>query len=376
MLLIGYFLFMSTENESCEIIIIGAGIVGLAIAAHLSGMKREVIVLESEKDILQHASSHNSEVIHSGVYYPNDSLKANLCVEGNDLLYAYCKSKGVAHNKIGKLIVASHEEELEVLKSLSFNGKKNGVKGLKILDQSQIKEIEPQLKSKYALLVESTGVIDSHEFALSLMAEIESSGNHVITLSPVKDAAKEDKKWKIKVGGESPFEINSKILINSSGYNSVDLARQFGVKSIPSLTFVKGHYYKYHGKNPFSHLIYPLPEKNGLGIHTSTDTANTLRFGPDAELIKKPDYIFNHSHERLLNFTESIKKYFEGFQEDLLHEDFCGVRARLGSSHNEADFSILFEENHGIHGLINLSGIESPGLTSALSIAKYVCKKI
>ena len=376
MLLIGYFLFMNSENESCEIIIIGAGIVGLAIAAHLSNMKREVIVLESEKDILLHASSHNSEVIHSGIYYPNNSLKANLCVKGNDLLYDYCKSKGVAHKKIGKLIVASNEEELGTLESLSSNGAKNGVKGLEILDQSRIKEIEPQLKSKYALLVESTGVIDSHELALCLMAEIESAGNHVITLSPVRDAIREDQNWKIRVGGESEYEINSKILINSSGYNSVDLAKQFGIKSIPPLTFVKGHYYKYHGKNPFSHLIYPLPEKNGLGIHTSTDTLNTLRFGPDSELIDQPNYVFNHTDERLLKFTESIKKYFDGFQKDLLHEDFCGVRARLGSSHNEADFSILFEEDHGIHGLINLSGIESPGLTSALSIAQYVGRNI
>ena len=376
MLLIGYFLFMINENESCEIIVIGAGIVGLAIAAHLSNMGREVIVLESEKDILQHASSHNSEVIHSGIYYPNNSLKAKLCVEGNDLLYDYCKKKGIAHKKIGKLIVASDKEELEILKSLSTNGSNNSVRGLEILDQSKIKEIEPQLKSKFALLVESTGVINSHEFALSLVAEIESAGNHVITFSPVKNAVRRDQYWKVEIGGETPFVIDSKILINSSGYNSVDLARKFGIKSIPSLTFVKGHYYKYHGKNPFNYLIYPLPEKNGLGIHTSTDTSNTLRFGPDAELIRKPDYIFNHSQERFLRFKQSIKKYFKGFQEDLLHEDFCGVRARLGSSHNEADFSILFEENHSIKGLINLSGIESPGLTSALSIARYIGKKI
>ena len=235
MLLIGYFLFMINENESCEIIVIGAGIVGLAIAAHLSNMGREVIVLESEKDILQHASSHNSEVIHSGIYYPNNSLKAKLCVEGNDLLYDYCKKKGIAHKKIGKLIVASDEEELEILKSLSTNGSNNSVRGLEILDQSKIKEIEPQLKSKFALLVESTGVINSHEFALSLVAEIESAGNHVITLSPVKNAVRRDQYWKVEIGGETPFVIDSKILINSSGYNSVDLARKFGIKSIPSL---------------------------------------------------------------------------------------------------------------------------------------------
>ena len=367
---------MNTVNESCEIIVIGAGIVGLAVAAELSKKGREVIVLESEKDIIQHASSHNSEVIHSGIYYKKGSLKASLCFEGNKLLYEYCEMKGISNHRLGKLIVASNEKELEVLESLLVNGINNGLNNLRIIEKKKIKKIEPLLNAPFALLVASSGVINSHEFALSLLAEIENSGNHVITSSPVINAFKNRQSWSVEIADDEPYKINCDILINSSGYNSVDLGRKLGIKSLHSPTFIKGHYYKYHGKNPFSHLIYPIPEKNGLGIHTSTDMANTLRFGPDAEIISKPDYFFDHSPERLLKFSKSIKKYFKGFKKELLHQDFCGVRMRVGDSHKSADFSIMFEEDHQIKGLINLCGIESPGLTSALSIAAYIGKKL
>jgi len=367
---------MNAVNESCEVVVIGAGIVGLAVAAELSKKGKEVIVLESEKDIVQHASSHNSEIIHSGIYYRNESLKASLCLEGNKLLYEYCEMKGISHHKLGKLIVASNKKELEILESLLVNGINNGLENLRIIGKGEIKKIEPMLNAQFALSVESTGVINSHEFALGLLAEIEEYDNHVVTSSRVTDAYKNRNSWTLEVGGEEPYIINTDILINSSGYSSVDLGRKLGIKSLPSPTFVKGHYYKYHGKNPFTRLIYPIPEKNGLGIHTSTDMANTLRFGPDAEIISKPDYFFDASPERLLSFSKSIQKYFKGFKQELLHQDFCGVRIRVGDSHNSADFSILFEEDHEITGLINLCGIESPGLTSALSIAKYIGKKL
>jgi len=363
---------MAVNNDSCEIIIIGAGIIGLAIAAELSRKGREVIVLESERNTLQHASSHNSEVIHSGLYYKNDSLKAKLCVEGNALLYDYCNRKGIDFRRSGKLIVANNNEELSIIENLHVNAEKNNVLDTRILGKKELMILEPELIAEYALLVKSTGIIDSHSFALSLEAEIENNGNHILTSSSVNDGYYNSNNWVLEVGGDDSYLINCDFVINASGYNSLDLAKKFGLDDLPENTFIKGHYYKYNGSNPFRHLIYPLPEKHGLGVHTSSDMQNSLRFGPDAQIVTDIGYYFDASEERFTNFSRSISKYFNGFDSALLQEDFCGIRTRIGSSHTTSDFSVLFSRDHGFEGFVNIAGIESPGLTSSLAIAKYV----
>ena len=363
---------MNSNQDTCEVIIIGAGIIGLAIGAELSRKGREVIILESESKTVQHASSHNSEVIHSGVYYENNSLKAKFCVEGNPLLYDYCKKNGIDFRRSGKLIVANNEKELSSIEQLSINAKNNSVNEARILNKKDLLALEPSLIAEYALFIESTGIIDSHAFALTLEAEIENSGNHIITSTTVINGQYNGNKWELEIGGQDAYVINSEIIINASGYNSLDLAKKFGLNNLPETTYIKGHYYKYHGSNPFNYLIYPLPEKHGLGVHTSSDVEKSLRFGPDAEVVDEPDYYFDATEERFSRFIESIGKYFKGFDSALLKEDFCGIRTRIGATHKSSDFSILFEKDHGLEGFVNVAGIESPGLTSSLSLAKYV----
>jgi len=367
---------MDNKQDKCEIIIIGAGIVGLAIGAELSRRGREVVVLESESKTIQHASSHNSEVIHSGIYYKNDSLKAKFCVDGNALLYEYCTKHRIDYRRSGKLIVANNDQELSAIEKLQLNAKENEIKDTRILKNKELLSLEPSLIAKYALLIESTGIIDSHSFALSLEAEIENSGNHIIISSPVSSGRHNGNEWELTINGDNSYIIHSDIVINASGSNSIDLAKRFGVINLPQITYIKGHYYKYQGKNPFNRLIYPLPEKHGLGVHTSSDMENSLRFGPDAEVVSKIDYHFDSSKERFSKFTNSISKYFKGFDSSLLKEDFCGIRSRIGNTHESSDFSVLFERDHGITGLVNIAGIESPGLTSSLSIAKYVAEEL
>jgi L-2-hydroxyglutarate oxidase LhgO len=367
---------MNIDENKCEITIVGGGIIGLAIGAELSRLGKEVIVLESEYKTMQHASSHNSEVIHSGLYYKPGSLKAELCVEGNNLLYDYCNKNQIDYINSGKLVVATNADEISIIESLKENGEMNGLSGLKILGSNKLMSLEPSLIAKNALQIKSTGIIDTHAYSLCLEAEIENNDNHIITSSKVMNGQHTGKHWRLEIGDENPYIINSDIVINASGYNSVELAKKLGLTGLPDMTYIKGHYYKYHGKNPFKHLIYPVPEKHGLGVHTSSDIQNSLRFGPDAEVVKEPNYFFESSKKRRSKFIESISKYFNGFDSNLLVDDFCGIRARIGKSHKESDFSILTKDDHGIEGLVNIAGIESPGLTSSLSIAKYVSRRL
>jgi len=367
---------MKKNDFSCECIVIGGGIIGLAVAAALSQKGIEVIVLEAEDLTIQHASSHNSEVIHSGIYYQANSLKAKLCIEGNHLLYSHCKKLGIDYKKVGKFIAVDHFKEIHTLEKLLLNAENNGVEEIFIIEEKDLLKIEPFLIAKLGLFSGTTGIIDSHAFAISLEAAIEQLGSHIITGSPVINGVQSGKRWNLEIGGLSPCIVHCDLVINAAGFNAIKLAQKFGIKDLPDPIFVKGHYYKYHAKNPFKHLIYPLPHKHGLGIHTSTDMANTLRFGPDAEIIKKPNYMFSSNKKRAEKFSESISIYFRGFNQDLLEQDFCGVRVRLKEDHNSSDFSILFPEHHGLDGLVNLAGIESPGLTASLALANYVADRL
>ncbi len=368
---------MNQQNIiSTECVVIGGGIIGLSIASRLSKKGIDVIVIEKEKSIIQHASSHNSEVMHSGIYYANDSLKAQLCVNGNKTLYNFCDTYGVDYSKVGKLIFVSDSNSMEYLNNLHELGTENGIYEIKVLTKNQLNKIEPNLIAYSALQIESTGLIDSHAYATVHEAIIEDNGGHIILDCPFLNGEQDKSGWKIEVGGPSSCQIKSDILINSAGYESTNISTKLGVQHKLKPIFVKGHYYKYNSGNPFKHLIYPLPESDGLGIHTSSDISGILRFGPDAEIIKKPNYLFDDSSSRREKFINSIQKYFKGFDPECLSADYTGIRVRTHAEHNLSDFIIEGPEEHGYPGLINLIGIESPGLTSSLAIAEYVESKL
>lgn len=359
---------------STECVVIGGGIIGLAIASELARKGKKIILLEKEDHLCQHTSSRNSEVIHSGIYYKPDSLKARLCKEGSELLYQYCNEKRISHNPIGKMIIGDEKSE-EYLERLINNGKENNVKGLDFLTEKTINKYEPNVSAKFAILSNTTGIIDSHEFALSLENEIEQAGGHISKRSVIGDIKNSDG-WEITIKDDHPFLIKSEILINASGLNSYELAKNLGLKDIPSARFFIGHYFKYHGQNPFRRLIYPVPDDSGLGIHSTSDLNGNLRFGPDAEEVSEINYDFMDEVRRRKVFTSSIRKYFPYLKSEKLQPDYTGIRIRLGKTHYESDFYIKKEVRSGFDNLINLIGIESPGLTASLAIGKYVSKLI
>jgi L-2-hydroxyglutarate oxidase LhgO len=359
------------DYVSTECAIIGGGIVGLAIASELIRRGKKVAVLEKEEYLCQHSSSRNSEVIHSGIYYKANSLKAQLCIEGKERLYNYCNNRHIDHQMIGKLIVGDSESK-KYLENLFENGINNGVKDLEMIEGHSLKKIEPSITAKYGILSGTTGIIDSHAFILSLEEEIESGGGYISKNSEVRIFEKLNNGWLIEVGNNDPFHLKCDFLINAAGLESTRLAKILGTEAIPETNYFIGHYYKYSGANPFNHLIYPVPDSSGLGIHTTNDLDGKLRFGPDAEPIDEPDYFFLDTEKRRKFFENSIKKYFQRFDSNLLQPDYTGIRIRLGKNHIDSDFLIRKESGSNLEGLINLMGIESPGLTSSLAIAHYV----
>ncbi len=359
---------------STECVVIGGGIIGLAIASELAKKGKKIILLEKEDHLCMHTSSRNSEVIHSGIYYKPGSLKARLCKEGNELLYRYCDDKSISHNQIGKMIIGDRDSE-EYLLNLIKNGKENNVKGLDLLTEKSINKYEPNISAKFAIISNTTGIIDSHEFALSLENEIEQAGGLISKRIKIGNIENNDG-WEITIKDKQPFSIKSEMLINASGLHSYELAKNLGVKDIPHARFFIGHYFKYYGQNPFRRLIYPVPDEHGLGIHSTSDLDGNLRFGPDAEEISKINYDFLDEFKRKKIFKSSIKKYFPDLKFDKLQPDYTGIRIRLGTTHYESDFYIKREVESGLSNLINLIGIESPGLTASLAIGRYVSKLI
>ncbi len=377
--------------EKLDCVVVGAGVVGLAIARALTLAGRDVIVLEAEARIGMHSSSRNSEVIHAGIYYPEHSLKARLCVRGRQLLYHYCAERNVDHQRIGKMIVATRADELEELRKIQQQGLKNGVDDLRMMSVDEIGEIEPNVECVSALFSPSTGIVDSHALMLAMQADIEAQGGEVVLNSAVANLKSAEHGLRFESGGEV---FACKTLINSAGLGAQALALsgdrprggllQNAEGSIPvgarhagdfpgllQHYFAKGHYFAYQGKSPFKHLIYPLPIDGGLGIHATNDLAGITRFGPDVIWIDDVDYEFDES--RKPEFVAAIKSYFPGLDESKLSPDYTGVRPKLyGPGESAADFVIQGAADHGVRGLVNLIGIESPGLTSCLAIGEYV----
>jgi L-2-hydroxyglutarate oxidase LhgO len=361
-----------TEKVDC--VVIGAGVIGLAVARALAVRGREVMVLEAEEAIGTGTSSRNSEVIHAGLYYPPGSAKAKLCASGKHLLYTYCEARGVGHSRCGKLVVAADEEQAGTLEKIVLTARANGVDDLRRLTAAQATALEPALSCVAALLSPSTGIIDSHGFMLALQADLESAGGTVALRSPVRSGRCGSDFIHLEAGSDGVIELAARVVVNSAGLQAQDVARRIeGIprESIPSPIYAKGSYYVLQGRAPFRHLIYPVPETGGLGVHLTLDMAGRVRFGPDVEWVEKLDYTVDPAGAE--RFYRLIRRYWPALPDHSLQPGYAGIRPKLSrAGTTSADFLIQGPEAHGVRGLINLYGMESPGLTSALAIGERV----
>ena len=365
--------------DTVECVVIGAGVVGLACARALAMAGRDVIILEAGPDIGMETSSRNSEVIHSGIYYPMGSLKASACVKGRDALYAYCQTHHINHAKIGKLIVATNLPEQEELTNLLKKGQANGVTDLELIDSKDAIAKEPGLSCLGALWSPSTGIIDSHGLMLAFQGEFEDHGGMIAFNTLFERAEVTDNGIIIKAGTadimtSQPFTLKTQCLINAAGLNAQDVARNiegFNRQLIPDRHIARGVYFSLRGNSPFSHLIYPAPEPGGLGVHATLDLAGQCRFGPDVEWIDEIDY--NVDPKRGDSFYEKIRKYWPDLKDNSLIPAYAGIRPKVsGPGKPAGDFIIQGPQAHKSGAIINLFGIESPGLTASMALAKDV----
>lgn len=360
--------------DEVECIVIGAGVVGLACAAALARSGREVLVLEAQSAIGTQTSSRNSEVIHAGIYYQPGSLKAQLCLRGKQLLYRYVEERGIAHRRTGKLIVAADESQVMRLESIRANANASGVHDLRMIDRAEAQALEPQVACHAGLLSPSTGIVDSHALMLSLQGDLENAGGMVVLNTPVEGCAIEQDRFVVTTGGGAPMQVRSRILINSTGLAAPKVARAIeGLNraALPEAHYAIGHYYRLSGPSPCNRLVYPLPEEGGLGIHLTLDLGGQARFGPDVRWIDGVDYSFDDARRE--EFITAIRSYLPDLDADRLAPDYTGIRPKLaGPGSGAQDFRIDGEAAHGMPGLVNLFGIESPGLTASLAIGDYV----
>ena len=364
--------------EQVEAIVIGAGVVGLAAARRLARAGCEVIVLEAADAHGTGISSRNSEVIHAGIYYPQGSLKARLCVAGKAALYDFCESRAVAHGCIGKLIVATSDTELAVLSDLETRAAINGVNDLIRLDATRAREMEPALHCRGALLSPSSGIVDGHGYMLALLGEIEAADGVLALNSPALGGRVEDSGIVVEIGGPAPLELRCRLLVNAAGLAAQALAHGLdglARESIPPLYYAKGNYFTLMGSSPFSRLIYPVPESDALGVHVVLDLAGQTKFGPDIEWVEKPEY--DVSADRAATFYKSVRRYWPELPDGALEPGYAGVRPKLtAAGAGITDFVIQDAESHGVAGLINLYGIDSPGLTASLAIADEIATRL
>jgi L-2-hydroxyglutarate oxidase LhgO len=369
--------------ESIQTVVVGAGVVGLAVARALAIAGREVIVLEAQDAIGTGTSSRNSEVIHAGIYYPAGSLKAQLCVQGNALLYAYAAEKGFDAKRCGKLIVATHDDQRVALFGVYEKAVANGVPGVQILSRDQALAIEPELHCVQAVWSPSSGIVDSHGYMLALQGDLESHGGMVAFKSPLASARVMSDGIELDCDGEERLTLRAQEVVNAAGLYAPLVANKIhglAQAHVPQAFFAKGNYYTLGQKAPFSHLIYPIPEAAGLGVHLTLDLGGQARFGPDVEWlnIHHPDNIdYEVDNARSDSFYAEIRRYWPGLKDGALQPAYSGVRPKIvGREAQAADFSISSEQQHGVRGLVNLFGIESPGLTAALSIADRVVEAL
>lgn len=363
--------------EQVDALVVGAGVVGLAVARALALAGREVMVLEREADIGTGTSSRNSEVIHAGIYYPADSLKAQLCVLGKQALYAYCDERGVAYQRCGKLIVANTPSQLAALPSILEKARANGVHDLRLLSREQARELEPALECLGAVYSPSTGIVDSHGLMLSLQGDLEHAGGMVVCHAGVEHLFATDAG--IDVRTLDGTRLRARTVINAAGLGACDLARRvdgLDARHVPQAWFAKGSYFTLSGRAPFTHLIYPAPEPDkhlaGLGVHLTLDLGGQVKFGPDVQWVDAADDL-QVDPARGEAFYAEVRRYWPDLPEGALQPGYAGMRPKISGPHEAAaDFVIQGPTTHGVPGLVNLFGIESPGLTSCLAIAQRV----
>ena len=360
--------------ESIDCVVVGAGVVGLAVARALAESGREVVVVERETAIGTHTSSRNSEVIHAGIYYPQGSLKARSCVEGRNLLYDYCRAHGVPYRQSGKLIVAADAGELDALKDIQARGRRNGVEDLALLTAAEAMAMEPALTCVGALLSPSTGIVDSHALMLAYRGDAEAAGAMIAFGCPLLDASADAEGFTLRLGGEEPYAMRARCLVNSAGLFAPDVAgaiEGLDRRFVPRPYFARGTYFVLGGPSPFSRLIYPVPVPGGLGTHLTLDLGGQARFGPDVEWIAGIDYSVDPG--RLDAFIDAIRRYWPDVDPARLQPGYSGIRPKIAPADAPAsDFILQDSAVHGVKGLINLFGIESPGLTASLYLGDQV----
>jgi L-2-hydroxyglutarate oxidase LhgO len=362
-----------------DAIVIGAGIVGLAVARELAAQGREVIVVEAEKNIGVHTSSRNSEVIHAGLYYPEHSLKALTCVAGRDLLYDYCAARGVPARRLGKLILATDENQLSRLAALRAQGLKNGVSDLAWLTRDEARALEPEVECVAALFSPSTGIVDSHALMLSLQGEAESKDVQFAFRTRVVGIVRCGEEFEIAtIGADGEATLTCTMIANCAGHGAHDIARAiagYPADLIPPRFLAKGNYYSVSGRAPFSHLIYPLPVEGGIGVHVTLDLAGRIRLGPDVHWVDTVDYTPIEGQEEA--FREAVRRYWPDVTGRDIACSYCGIRPKIiGPGSANADFRIDGPETHGIANLINCFGLESPGLTASLALARLISQRL
>ena len=365
--------------EQVETVVIGAGVVGLAIARALAMAGHEVLILEREDAFGTITSARNSEVIHAGIYYSKDSLKARMCVQGKKMLYAYCQERTIPHNNCGKLIVACSDDEVEKFSGIAQRAWDNGVEDLRQISRSEALALEPELDCKGALLSPSTGIVDSHGFMLSLLGDAEADGAMLVLNTEVAGIEAQSHGFLIRTGGPEAMTLKARHLVNSAGLGAPKLAQQMkGLppEAAPQQWIAKGNYFSLTIKAPFERLIYPAPVTGGLGVHLTLDLNGRARFGPDVEWIEEEDYSVDP--KRGDSFYGAIRRYWPGLPDGTLAADYSGIRPKLTNAQDKyaADFHVSAAREHGLPGYVGLYGIESPGLTSSMAIAMYVTETL
>jgi len=360
--------------EDVDCVVVGAGVVGLAVARALALSGREVIVVEATEGIGTGTSSRNSEVIHAGIYYPANSLMARFCVAGRRALYGYCAERGVPHLNCGKLIVATNAQEDAMLAGIKQRAEANGVEGMRVLSAAEAIALEPNLACTSALHSPTTGIIDSHAYMLALQGDAENAGAACVFFSPVVGGRIRDRRIELDVGGADPITLRCRLLVNAAGLTAPELARGLDgmpADRVPTPYYAKGNYFTLSGRSPFSRLIYPVPVPGGLGVHLTVDLGGQARFGPDVEWVDAPEYTVDP--HRADSFYAAVRKYWPGLKDGALQPGYAGIRPKIVPKGAPGqDFVVQGPQTHGIPGLVNLFGIESPGLTASLAIADHV----
>jgi L-2-hydroxyglutarate oxidase LhgO len=360
------------DGFETDAVVIGAGVVGLAVARQLALSGHDIVILEKNEHFGMETSARNSEVIHAGIYYPQGSLKAELCARGKALLYEFCATHGVPHRRIGKLIVCHHGQETQ-LAAIAKAAADNEVNDLQPLGRAEISALEPQIDADLALLSPSTGIVDSHQYMLALLGD-----RTLVRNSDVAAIHRHGDGWRLSVRNDGEdMTLDARIVINAAGLWAQKVAHRIeGLGDIPPLFLAKGNYASLSAASPFKHLVYPVPEPGGLGVHVTLDMGGRARFGPDVEWLNEADPAvidYTISPKIAGKFAPLIARWWPGIREEMLAPDYAGVRPKLaGKGAPNADFRIDGPSVHGLPGLVNLFGIESPGLTASLAIAEHV----